>query len=381
MEPQSIQPDMSDMGAHGDEEIAYAAPPSLVTDVMARVAQLDTYLTAGSAESELVKATQAPQWEVRAAALQALGRLGERAPLEPLVDALRAEHVMVRVAAVQALGRMGRRAPLEQMIGALSDPEAEVRVAAREAVERREAAAYAQAGHAARLHHGAAWLMAGARRAGDSVAHGWLVLVRQPGVVQRNWLVSVLALFLSDCLVVGTALQTGRGIHETTTLLALVTTLSAVVGVAFAANLAHDMAAELALATATSARTVVLSRFLLVIGSTALLSGCASLGVALLYRQGLWSVLQLWLGPLLLISALTLALVLVVGSWLAFVGASGVELVQTVHFGPGNQLLALQHAPLWQTSPVVIALALVCLGGALLYAPQQSHVHRIIGDR
>src|SRR5215472_16510796 len=124
MEPQSIQPDMSDMGAHGDEEIAYAAPPSLVTDVMARVAQLDTYLVAGSAESELIEVAQAPQWEVRAAAVHALGNSGERAPLEPLVDALRDEHVMVRVAAVQALGRMGRRAPLEQMIGALSDPEA-----------------------------------------------------------------------------------------------------------------------------------------------------------------------------------------------------------------------------------------------------------------
>ncbi len=69
-------------------------------------------------------------WVMRTAAVQALGKQGERAPLEPLLNALQDEHEAVRAIAARALGMQGERTPVEPLIVALHDPAWRVRTAA-----------------------------------------------------------------------------------------------------------------------------------------------------------------------------------------------------------------------------------------------------------
>ncbi len=75
----------------------------------------------------LVAALHDPAWEVRAAAVWALGKLGEQAPLEALIGALADEDPSVRAAALRTLGLLGDRVPLEPIIRALHDPAWQVR--------------------------------------------------------------------------------------------------------------------------------------------------------------------------------------------------------------------------------------------------------------
>jgi WD40 repeat protein len=75
----------------------------------------------------LVAALHDPAWEVRAAAVWALGKRGEQAPLEALIGALADEDPSVRAAALRTLGLLGDRVPLEPIIRALQDPAWQVR--------------------------------------------------------------------------------------------------------------------------------------------------------------------------------------------------------------------------------------------------------------
>jgi hypothetical protein len=78
----------------------------------------------------LVDALHDPCWSVRAAAVQALGKMGARAPIPPLVEAITDEDETVRAAATQALGEMGERASIDALVLALHDPTWSVREAA-----------------------------------------------------------------------------------------------------------------------------------------------------------------------------------------------------------------------------------------------------------
>lgn len=68
--------------------------------------------------------------DVRQAAAEALGDLGERAPVEPLVQALADSNAGVRRAAARALGRLGKRAPVEPLVWAMEDSDSSVRLIA-----------------------------------------------------------------------------------------------------------------------------------------------------------------------------------------------------------------------------------------------------------
>jgi HEAT repeat protein len=71
---------------------------------------------------------------VRMAAVQALGKQGERAPIELLMQALQDEDEYVRIAAVEALGKQGEQAPIELFMQALQDEDEYVRIAAVQAL-------------------------------------------------------------------------------------------------------------------------------------------------------------------------------------------------------------------------------------------------------
>jgi HEAT repeat protein len=83
----------------------------------------------------LVRALGDSDWQVRYAAAQALGQLGERAPIDPLVRALGDSDANVRRAAAQALGQLGERAPIDPLVRALGDSNPDVRQAAAQALQ------------------------------------------------------------------------------------------------------------------------------------------------------------------------------------------------------------------------------------------------------
>jgi HEAT repeat protein len=87
-----------------------------------RVAELTTQLTAKHTEKE------------RIAAVAALGRLGDKKALKPLVGALRDKSATVRAVAAAALGKLGHRAALPALREACNDDDVLVRKRSREAV-------------------------------------------------------------------------------------------------------------------------------------------------------------------------------------------------------------------------------------------------------
>ncbi len=394
----------------------YDAPETLLAGVLARVGQLDAYLASDMPAAELNDATHNASWEVRAVAVHALGQREEK-PAETLNAALRDDDALVRMAALRALGQLGEHAPLDQVVLALRDRDMAVRETAVEVLRtlpgqavrpllvaetQDESATVRVAALDALAYHNIAFAAhpvvhrrieaMGAISAAYSktrqwaqpftqaFGHAWHIFLRQPAVLQHNWFAPVLTLLLADIAVILAAMQMTTNLHDISLLLGVVTTLSAAIGIAFAANLSHDAGSEITLATATSVRMILFCRLLVVIASTCLISGGASVAVALAYGQGPWGVIQLWLGPLLLISSLTLALVLLLGSWVAFIAACVLEAVQTLRINAGGQLLPLQHPALWQSNPLIFALALLFLLAAFLYAPRQSRFYKGAGD-
>ena len=94
-----------------------------------RITALWVYGQLGISEP-LIQGISDHDFTVRRAALEALGQLGERAPVEPLAQAADDDDSSVRRAAIQALGGLGERAPLELLVQALGDRDSSVREAA-----------------------------------------------------------------------------------------------------------------------------------------------------------------------------------------------------------------------------------------------------------
>ena len=78
----------------------------------------------------LINALNSERPLVRERALEVLGVLGERVPVEPLLVSLHDRYTDVRKAAVEALGMLGDHVPVEQWMIALGDSEPAVRKAA-----------------------------------------------------------------------------------------------------------------------------------------------------------------------------------------------------------------------------------------------------------
>jgi hypothetical protein len=148
--------------------------------------------------------------------------------------------------------------------------------------------------------------------------------------------------------------------------------------VAFIYGAENDPGFEITLSTPTSIRIVMLCRMALVVGYNFLLSALASAIVALAHGGGLWEIMQLWLGPMLLLSSLTLALSLLIGSWLATLAAIIIEISQTIliHFDIQRHLPLLQFASpsTWQTTPCILILTVLFIACAIVYAPRQPRL-------
>jgi outer membrane protein assembly factor BamB len=115
------------IGRQNSQPRRMQAPPSLVPTVLSRLGLGEEPALGDMRVNELVAALGHHEWYVRTAAVRELGRLGERAPVEPLQAALDDEDSSVRAAAVRALGRLAERAPVDRLIAALHDRDWHVR--------------------------------------------------------------------------------------------------------------------------------------------------------------------------------------------------------------------------------------------------------------
>jgi hypothetical protein len=101
--------------------IAAPAPTTAFAETD-RIAELSTTLSSSSSDKE------------RISAVTALGRLGDKRALRPLVTALRDDNPTVRAIAAAALGKLGHRASMPALREATHDPDAVVRKRAQEAL-------------------------------------------------------------------------------------------------------------------------------------------------------------------------------------------------------------------------------------------------------
>jgi len=109
--------------AHAGVPSVPSVPGTLLPTVLARLGLNNAPFSAEPSIGELVTALNDPAWQVRTAAIQALGSLDEPVPIEPLVAALDDEDLSVRAAAIWAIGSLDEQAPVDRLLTALHDSE------------------------------------------------------------------------------------------------------------------------------------------------------------------------------------------------------------------------------------------------------------------
>ncbi|MBV9617232.1 MAG: HEAT repeat domain-containing protein [Ktedonobacteraceae bacterium] len=381
----------------------YQVPESLMRDVEQRISTLQERKSAKKSRQDILQEVQHEHWETRAMALYSLRKLrADEIPVELILRALQDEHVMVRAIAVQMLGCLGKRLPVDALRLALQDHDWEVRergvfvlsdgnieenvarpflaIAQQDAhpavsEAARETLALLDARHATQqINERDIQLNRAANRFsfqayGRKIDQSWELFCRQFLVLRKYGLAALVTLLTGYIVVLGITLGPLRGnVYYSSLALGVVTTLSAAIATGFTTDLRQDQGREIMLSTPTSLRMVMFCRFLIVIVSHLLLSGVLSAAIAPLYGQGLWSIVQIWLGPMFLVSSLSFAVAMLLGSWFSLVLTFLFEIIQTLHVGPEGQI-AVQHSQLWQTNPVILLVAVICFALVILYMP------------
>jgi hypothetical protein len=189
-----------------------------------------------------------------------------------------------------------------------------------------------------------------------------LLVAQIPLVRQRLWAGSALVMALGAVVAASVRSATAAGL-----VVALVAPVVAALGVAVMHGPGSDPRLELALATPTLPRLVVLARLLLVVGYDFALALIASAVVAGAGRSsiGLLALVDQWLGPLLLLAPLSLVVSIRAG------GAAGVAVTMALwalrvlaasDTGLLGDRLSRIVTEAWSTSWVVVAVGLVLLG-------------------
>lgn len=208
-------------------------------------------------------------------------------------------------------------------------------------------------------------------------AHVWLVFTRQIRIIHKSiWLASTLVGIFCCSLAFIFSRQAQNHLHSVTSILVLFTAVVASSSVAFLYGTENDAGFEITLATPTTIRLVMLSRVVLVIGYNFIFAAIASFIIALVHGGGIWEILQLWLGPMLLLSSISVSLSLLVGSVFAVAVSLILEAIQAIPINIEKGLFVLHFArpDVWQANPYVILLALLLCMFAVFYAPRQPRL-------
>ena len=218
-----------------------------------------------------------------------------------------------------------------------------------------------------------AWLNAPAR----ALRRLWLVFRTQiPLIYKSIWIASALVCLFGLILTVSMAQRSAETKGTIADIMVLFIAVVGAVGGAFLYGSSVDPGFELTIATPTSVRLVMLCRMVIVLGYNMLLALVASAVFAALYGGSLWGFVQLWLGPMIFLASLCLALSLFVGSTFALLCAIVIEVLQTF---PQRFVAHLVNIPLPTldlnaTSPVLLIAALFLLAFALFWVPRQPRL-------
>jgi hypothetical protein len=212
---------------------------------------------------------------------------------------------------------------------------------------------------------------------GYMLLHLWLVFKKQIGIIHKSiWIASAMVMVFGCILVLVATSGDHSHIRDAQLLLALFASVIGASGVAFIYGAENDVGFELTLSTPTSIRIVMICRMVLVVGYNLLLSALASTILALSYGGGPWEIIQLWLGPMLLLASISLVLSLMVGSVIALLFSLILEATQALPTYMEKGLIGLQlaHPELWQTNPTILLLAVLFFVFAIIYAPRQPRL-------
>ncbi|GCE08778.1 HEAT repeat domain-containing protein [Dictyobacter aurantiacus] len=397
------------------------APETLLANVLARLEQRQPYLQPDLAQSEQRAGLTHPAWEIRAATVRALDGRDDALTLELLRTALEDEHRLVRVAALRVAGHMKKHVPLEYLLCALSDSDWEVREMAVLALGElqaqtvdllpallrvaqhdpdgavRDAARYAlscnhgeqvsetnsdapgnstiQAAETIRIAPPSLRIDTISKNIGNACWHYVLLLHRQCALLHKTiWLWSFVIILFGTILSI-VALEKA-GMSGATFYLALFACISASSGTAFLYGGENDAGLELTMATPTSIRVVMLSRFLLLVGYNLLLSLLASGILALLQGGDIWGIIHLWLAPVVLFAMTAFSISLLLGSWVAVLTTLLINASRALnlHIDTGTTSIYLVTPANWQINSIFFIAAAILLLVAIIYAPRQPRL-------
>jgi hypothetical protein len=206
------------------------------------------------------------------------------------------------------------------------------------------------------------------RRSRGGLGHAAAVLAGQVPLVRRRiWAASVVLLTLGAAIAVTRREQGGVA-------LALAAPLVAALGVVLIYGREVDPGVELAAASITPIRLVLIARLVLVTGFDLVLAVAASGLVAMAGgADGLWAVVSGWLGPFALLCSLSLLLAVWWGPGASAAGALAVWSLGVLASTGGTRVLSAWQAAvlahLWATSAGVLAAAGTLLAAAVFLAP------------
>lgn len=211
----------------------------------------------------------------------------------------------------------------------------------------------------------------------SSLLHLWLVFKRQVPLIHLSiWLATPLVILFGGGLAFYDIIIIHVAGIATNWSLPLFTTVSAAASAAFIYGEENDAGLELTLSTPTSIRLVMLCRMLWVVGYNFVLAALASTIIAVAHGGGLWQIMQMWLGPMLLLSSFTLALSMILGSWVAVLVSIILETAQAFLLDTNTHpvMIHLSQTGLWRTNPTMLLLALLFIAFATFYAPKQPRL-------
>ncbi len=205
----------------------------------------------------------------------------------------------------------------------------------------------------------------------------WLVFRAQIPLIHKSiWIASILVCVFGLTLTVLMEAHTHAQKTFAANLLVLFIVVVGASGSAFIYGSSVDPGFELTIASPTSVRLVMLCRMTIVLGYNFLLGLMASAVFATLYGGNLWGFMQLWLGPLLFLSSLCLAISLFIGSTLALICSMVVEALQAFPNSIIARLVSI-HLPsldFGPTSPALLIAAVLLLAFAVFFLPKQPRL-------
>lgn len=214
----------------------------------------------------------------------------------------------------------------------------------------------------------------GSRRPVAAISLLWQLLVGQVPLVRRAiWAASAVTMAVGLLAALFATTPTAGGL-----VLGLLAPLVAAMGVALVYGPENDPGLEVALATPTAPRLVLLARLTLVYGYDLGLALLATLVLAARGGADPLPLISLWIGPMLFLSALALLLSLLLDATAALLVSMGlwsVRLIAAADLGGGRpSAVADPLDGLWHNTPLLLPLAALLLLAALWYGPGRERL-------